>query len=237
MELFEVKYSLIGNFSELKATPDNYKVFAFLTTKYGFIPNQITVNSFLNTGVVPVQRIQFTKQEKNIRIDFLEERIDIVFNRLNIATNIEIDSTIGLAMDILVDIDNEAGVKGSRLAFYVSSVIQHHLKPNLINHQDYFPDKTFTEWDVRSVHRERIKLNNKSEEVNVVLEQRKLSTDFTYSVKGQQHKVRGTHCTYDINTVAKKKMDYFSCLHLSEFLLIIKVIYLEAESRISRVYI
>lgn len=214
MEKFitEVKYSLLGNYNDLKSSPNVVSKLNDLFRDNDLIPNNLIVNDLTKAGLEKIYRPQFINIKENYNIDFLPDRIDFVFKKS--LENFEIDSFDKKVIKLISILESYGNLKSSRFAFTVAGAFEGSNDFD-INQDTYLNNEKIFEYQLRTAHRKNIKINEKDYSVNINIS-RFVNHDTIIKVNSSNFK--GTRFSFDINTYPLEKGKNFNLNEYSEFI-------------------
>lgn len=216
-KIYEIRYSVLGQYEEMDSTPDLINSLNDFMKKYNVMPNNITVQTFNNGAINTRYRPQLINTDKNYNVDFLLDRIDILFRLDDIKSTLRINDSVTIATQIFSDLSEKFNLNTNRMAILIKGIFEGRSDCKIINKESYFSEEKFIEWAIRNVHRKPIEFNNKNENINIVVESSVRENGSNINIKSVNHNIKGINYIIDINTVHKTKGKYFSISEYGDF--------------------
>ncbi len=216
-KLVEIRYTVLGNFDKLDATPELIQILNSITSEFGLMPNTLSMQVVTNNGVKTRYRPQFMNIEKKYDLVVLPERIDITFKMKSYKETLELLDTSLIATKLFSRLGEHINEPCHRFAVFARGLVEGNSDSKIINNEKYFSDNQFVEWAIRNVIREKCSIKDRSENINFVIENRYDEHGINISIDNQLHSVKGTLYSIDANTLPYEKMKPFSISEYSDF--------------------
>lgn len=143
-----------------------------------FMPNVINSQQIdvISNRITSISNLGFITQNQQYTIAILNERIDINYNKID-ETDLSMNDFYTFATKILSVIIDHIDVKSNRLAINIQEVCevtnlieQRKKGKNYLKCADYYNDKEFVEWSMRTNSQVEIEIKEKQEGLNVITE-------------------------------------------------------------------
>lgn len=217
------KFSVFGDFSQLKYSSDNMKKLLDVKAEKILIPNVISQAGL--SGTVE-QRMQLVSTDHTIIISVLQERIDVeIYSdkqtgfgsehfRKIVLQLVELMRQIHLVFQEEISDATRMALVARYVYFDISDEIKAGFRDRFVNTLDFYKDKMTDEFFVNIVGNITYKINNKDEVMNVVTVITRL---FPSQGIGVDIPVDGYQIDFDINTMPQNKENRFNPEVYDEF--------------------
>ena len=217
------KFSVFGDFSQLKYSSDNMKKLLDVKAEQTLIPNVISQAGI--SGMVE-QRMQLVSMDHTIIISVLQERIDVeIYSDKKIGFGNEHIEKIVIQLTNLMRqiclVFQERISDAARMAlvtryvyFDITDERKADFRDRFVNTLDFYNDKMTDEFLVNIVGNITYKINNNDEVMNVVTVINRL---FPSQGIGVDIPVDGYQIDFDINTMPQNKENRFKPEVYDEF--------------------
>lgn len=213
----EIKFSMIGNYENLIATPENFDSLGEFIKKYKLLPNQLTIHTIDKNSIKLVQRIKLESHVKKFRIEILPDRIDFIYNKKTEFDTFNYDDIVKELINLASDLDGVFNVNVNRIAILIGGVFKNEKHCKLFENNECLNIENAVEWDVRFATREKFVTGNQLEDFNISILLRKSEFPFSVEEFDKVNTYTGVQFLLDINTLVNLNKLY-SMKNITDFL-------------------
>ena len=186
-------------------------------TERSYLPSVVTVPNFdiMTNQIKAASNLVLQTTDQFSQINCFDNRIDSIVNRLVQSNDLDLESTISIAVKAISVVLRRFDIQGNRLAVNIYSWdktisgTEFMANEMLSSPFGYYKDKKLIEWSNRVNTRVSIDIDKQLEILNVI-------SDLSV-IKNEETNERRLQCLIDINTISENAMTRFSTHNLEPF--------------------